>query len=880
MKQKLVLVDGHSILNRAFYGVPDLTNSQGLHTNAIYGFLNILFKILEEEQPEFLVVAFDVHAPTFRHTLYEAYKGTRKKMPDELREQVPVMKTVLKAMGIHTIEKEGLEADDILGTLAKHAEKEGYDVSLVSGDRDLLQIASDTIKIRIPKTKGGKTEVEDYYAKDVEEALQLTPLQFIELKALMGDTADNIPGVPKVGKKTATDLMLQYGSLDNIYEHIEEITKKSIHDSLVENKELAYLSLDLATIRTDSAVEICYDDMKVENLYTDEAYEEFQTLGFKNLLKRFQKDQGKIDLLYTILDTAEEAETFCRQNQKSSMIAYQILGSPDDIIGMTIAFGKQQILFLECNENLPTHWVLEKLLSWNKQQKNIAGFDMKRDYALLDQEEELLGTNHLFDVHIAAYLLNPLKNDYQIEDIAQEYLGHSLQSYGQLFGKLSEREAFITQREHYIHFYAAKVQAIYMAKPLLEEKLKETEQYELFRDIEMPLTLVLHHMEKEGVRIKQQQLKDYGESLLERIHELEHSIWQLAGEEFNLNSPKQLGEILFEKLGIPGGKKTKTGYSTAADVLEKLASEFPIVSQLLEYRGLAKLKSTYADGLVNYVDQEGRIHTTFQQTIAATGRISSTDPNLQNIPMRTEMGRKIRKVFVAKDGYLLVDADYSQIELRVLASLSGDEQLIEAYKQNADIHTATAAKVFHVAIDEVTPLMRRNAKAVNFGIVYGISAFGLSQDLDISRKEAAGYIETYFAMYPGIKRYLDSCVENAKKNGYTSTLFGRRRPMPELLSSNFMQRSFGERVAKNAPIQGTAADIIKIAMVQVDRRLRQQKLKSKLILQVHDELLVETAKEEIEMVKEILQQEMKKAASLPVSLEIDLQVGENWYDAH
>jgi len=904
MAKKLVLIDGHSILNRAFYGLPDLTNAQGQHTGGVYGFLTIMLKVLGEENADYLAVAFDVHAPTFRHELYAEYKGTRKPMPEELREQVPPIKEVPQAMGIFTIEKPGLEADDILGTLAKRGEKDGLEVSLISGDRDLLQIASEHIKIRIPKTKGGRTEVEDYYAKDVKAAYQVTPQQFIELKALMGDTADNIPGVPKVGQKTATDLMVSYGSIKNIYAHLEEISKKSIRESLAQHRDLAELSLKLAAINTEGEFPFAYEDAALGDLYTDEAYELFQKLAFKNLLDRFDKEKGKKEIACRELKKEQELDRFLKkaeekklvslafypaekqalkENEQLSLFASQ--EQPQDALLCAALFvpGEEAafISFGDAEEKnrqgITTERFLGKLRALCKKDVALAGFQIKDYYAYLGEEVE---TERLFDVLIAAYLLNPLKSDYQIEDIAGEHLGSGTVSYGQLFGKKKAAEAFADQREDFVQYLCGCAGILAESKPVLEEKLKKNGQYNLFREIEMPLSRVLYHMEQEGVLVKPQELKEYGDALTGRISELEESIWEKAGVHFNINSPKQLGEVLFGTMQLPGGKKTKTGYSTAADVLEKLAPEHPIIGEILEYRTLTKLKSTYADGLAAYIGEDNRIHTTFNQTITATGRISSTEPNLQNIPMRMELGRRIRKVFVPKEGFVLMDADYSQIELRVLASMSGDQQLIEAYQQDADIHRITASKVFHVPQDEVTSLQRRNAKAVNFGIVYGISSFGLSQDLSISKKEAAEYIEKYFETYPGIKAFLDECVQSAREKGYSVTMLGRRRPVPELSSDNFMQRSFGERVAMNAPIQGTAADIIKIAMVRVDERLRKEGFRSRLILQVHDELLVETAMEEIEQVREILSAEMRQAAKLSVELEIDLSYGDNWYDAH
>jgi len=897
MAGKLVLIDGHSILNRAFYGLPDLSNAKGQHTGAVYGFLNILFKILGEENADYLAVAFDVHAPTFRHKIYAAYKGTRKPMPEELREQVPLLKEVLHAMQILTIEKPGLEADDILGTLAQRGERDGMEVSLISGDRDLLQIASEHIRIRIPKTKAGRTEVEDYYAKDVEAAYQVNPKQFIELKALMGDASDNIPGVPKIGQKTAVELMVTYGSIENIYAHLDEISKKSIRESLAENRELADLSLTLATINTAGEIPFSYEDAKIRNFYTKEAYALFQQLEFRNLLSRFDKETGKQEISFREISKEEELSGFLRKAADQKLFSLVFYRTGKELSGLQdgkepllcaamsvpgeetvfVSFAQETEDTEKSADGISEKMFLEGVCGLLEQGAVLSGFQVKDYYAVLGEAGK---PERLFDVLIAAYLLNPLKSDYRIEDIANEYLGRTLQTYSQLFGKQKSEEAFRAERQDFIRYVCSLAYTLAEAKTVLEERLKETEQFSLFLEVEMPLSLVLYHMEQEGVLIRPQELKEYGDELSGGIAELEKSIWEKAGCEFNINSPKQLGEVLFGTMQIPGGKKTKTGYSTAADVLEKLAPDYPIVSEILEYRTLTKLKSTYADGLAAYIGTDNRIHTSFNQTITATGRISSTEPNLQNIPIRIELGRRIRKVFVPREGFVLMDADYSQIELRVLASMSGDEQLIEAYRQEADIHRITASKVFHVKPEEVTPLQRRNAKAVNFGIVYGISSFGLSQDLSISRKEASEYIEKYFETYPGIKTFLDNCVQTAKEKGYSVTMFGRRRPIPELSSGNYMQRSFGERVAMNAPIQGTAADIIKIAMVRVDERLRSEGFRSRLILQVHDELLVETALEEAEQVREILSTEMQRAAKLRVDLEVDLNTGDNWYDAH
>lgn len=908
MAEKLVLIDGHSILNRAFYGVPDLTNGQGLHTNAIYGFLNIMFKILEEEQADYLTVAFDVHAPTFRHEIYKDYKGTRKPMPTELREQVPVMKQLLLAMDICVVEQAGLEADDILGTIAKRGEREGMEVSLVSGDRDLLQIASDHIRIRIPKTKGGRTEVEDYYAKDVKAAYQVTPAQFIDLKALMGDTADNIPGVPKVGEKTATELMVTYGSLENIYAHAEEISKKSIRESLLANRELADLSKVLATINVEAEISFTFDKAKIGDFYTEEAYVLCKQLEFKNLLSRFSKDVAVSNkqeaCFHTVTEKAEAEALFdacCRKAKDGKgggeigLAVFRDGGEQGSCMGIALAPEEDNVAFFPCQGEVTEGYLRERLISLNREELcKLNMFDSKSLYDMIEEAGEgsmwrdeagaqdvrkPYRDRRYFDILIAAYLINPLKNDYQTEDIAGEYLSLTIPDRTQVCGKGTYAQAYEKEPEAFAQYACYQAYVCLAAGKVLEDKLAQQGMDRLFYEIEMPLSRVLYEMESYGVLVQPGQLKAYGEALTGRIGELEQTIYRQAGCEFNINSPKQLGEILFEKMGIKGGKKTKTGYSTAADVLEKLAADHPIVSDILEYRGLAKLKSTYAEGLFSCIAKDGRIHSTFNQTITATGRISSTEPNLQNIPMRMELGRRIRKVFVPAEGYLFMDADYSQIELRILAHMSDDKQLIEAYRMEEDIHRITASKVFHTPFEEVTDLQRRNAKAVNFGIVYGISSFGLSQDLSISKKEAADYIEQYFETYPGVKRFLDNMVTEAKKQGYVTTMYGRRRPIPELSSNNFMQRSFGERVAMNSPIQGTAADIMKIAMIRVWERLHRENLRSRLILQVHDELLIETETSEEEAVRSILTEEMQQAAELSVRLEIDLHTGTDWYEA-
>ncbi len=886
MSEKILLVDGHSIINRAFYGVTDLTNSEGLHTNAIYGFLNTLFKVLEEEKPDYLTVAFDVKAPTFRHQMYDAYKGTRKPMPAELHEQVPVLKDVLHAMGIATMEKAGLEADDLLGTVAKRSEALGMEVTVLSGDRDLLQLATEHIRIRLPKTKGGVTETENYNTQDVIDRYQVTPLQIIELKALMGDSADNIPGVPGIGEKTATNLIVQYGNIENAYAHVEEIKPNRAKNALQEHYDMAVMSKALATINIDCDYDYDWDMAKLGNIYTQEAYALIKRLEFKNMLSRFQVDapaNDKIEKTFRMIEDFGEADQVLNKAAAALRLAFAIHREGDEILSLSLTLSEKETYVIPVAGFVTADWLLGRLGEIFAKVPEIATLKLKEELKCLaahgvnvDKEQQ----GAFLDAEIAAYLLNPLKDSYAYEELAREYAGLTIPSYAELFGK-DKLTKVLEEKTGVFRIYGGySSYVLYQSMPVLLAHLQETGMEDLYRTMEMPLVWTLFGMEQEGVRVDAQALKSYGDELAVRIGELETRIYKEAGETFNINSPKQLGVILFDKMGLKGGKKTKTGYSTSAEVLEKLAPECPFVADILEYRQLTKLKSTYADGLTAYIGPDERIHTTFQQTITATGRLSSVEPNLQNIPIRMELGRQIRKVFIPKDGCVLVDADYSQIELRVLAHMSGDENLIHAYREAQDIHRLTASQVFHIPFDEVTDLQRRNAKAVNFGIVYGISSFGLSQDLSISRKEAQEYIQKYFETYPKIKEFLDSCVTEAKEKGYARTMFGRRRPMPELKSSNFMQRSFGERVAMNAPIQGTAADIIKIAMIRVDQRLKAEGLKSRLLLQVHDELLLEASTEELDAVEQILSEEMEGAAELSVPLEIDMKQGENWYEAH
>lgn len=903
MSDKIVLLDGNSIMNRAFYGIPILTNSQGLYTNAVYGFLNIMLKILEEESPKYMVVAFDVKKPTFRHERYAEYKGTRKGMPDELRAQMPVIKDVLKVMNITIIEKAGYEADDILGTIARNSEKQGLEVSLVSGDRDLLQIATDKIQIRIPKTKRNGTEIEDYYTQDVIDKYGVEPLQIIDLKGLMGDAADNIPGVPSIGEKTATKIIKEFGSVENAIENIDKVMPNKARESLRENVDKAILSKELATIKTDCELDYTLEDALIDNMFNEEAVKMFKMLEFKSLLSRIKCAETlnkELELDVKVVTDLTESESIFTtivdkyhgllmdgvETLRNSVVNVKGVGvritQLSDTRMVYLSYEDDKVVCIREEGFISFGYILDKIKYLLDNKVLLVFNDIKSQLKYFDKEEseyieDNLNSNYIFDVAIADYLIKPLADTYNYDDLAKDYKGIMLPSLKELLGKDKKQSQDIIDA----HMHQSNVYDSYVSYLVCESVVKElanAEMMELMLDIELPLAYTLFDMEKRGIKAKEEELKIYGERLQRRIEDLELLIYDMAGEKFNINSPKQLGVILFEKMEMPFAKKTKTGYSTSADVLEKLRSEHDIINYILEYRQLTKLKSTYADGLAGYIEEDKRIRSTFNQMITATGRISSTEPNLQNIPVRLPIGREIRKVFVPEDGYVFVDADYSQIELRVLAHMSCDNKLIEAYKSDQDIHRITASQVFGIPLAEVTDLQRRNAKAVNFGIVYGISSFGLGQDLNITRKEADSYIKSYFATYPEVKNYLDDLVENAKKDGYITTLYKRRRPIPELSSSNFMQRSFGERVAMNSPIQGTAADIIKIAMIRVNDRLRKEGLKSRLLLQIHDELLIEAHESEVEDVKSILSEEMHRASSLNVPLEIDMNVGGTWYD--
>lgn len=873
---KLLLIDGNSIMNRAFYGIPDMTTNDGRHTNAIYGFLNIILKVIEEEQATHICVAFDLKKKTFRHEMYEAYKGTRKGMPEELHEQMPRIKEILQAMHIRIVEQEGFEADDLIGTLSKKGEREGFAVTILSGDRDLLQLATDTVLVRIPKTKHGKTEVEDYYAKNVVETYGVTPLIFIDMKGLMGDTSDNIPGVPGIGEKTAAKLLAEYGDLDGVYAAVDSMKASKMKQNLIENKDLAYLSKTLATIKLDCPIPFEFSEATYNDPFNAEAYTLFEDLELKSFYKRFSVEKKEELTFETVLiDEIDGYNALLAKLQKAKEVSFAWITQDGEALGVAVCMDLEHVYLIRFMMFITEAMVADNLLALSRDyQVQLACMHVKKLLSFLNFHEE----DAVFDAGLAAYLLQPNQSEYEYDTLAKVYLDVTLPSDKEMLGK--EKLGYFSFEDEKVQKWMA-YQAIvpYKIKSVLREKLKETGMESLYDEMELPCLYALYEMEKNGIRVDGEALHQYGKKLRTRIEELTAEIHAMAGGEFNINSPKKLGEILFEKLGLKNGKKTKTGYSTSAEVLEKLTNAHPIIPRILEYRQLTKLNSTYAEGLAGYIRADGRIHGKFHQTVTVTGRISSADPNLQNIPTRMPLGREIRKVFIPEEGSVFVDADYSQIELRVLAHMSGDAALIAAYQADEDIHAITASQVFDVPLDQVDSTLRRKAKAVNFGIVYGISSFGLGQDLDISRKEAEGYIEKYFATYGKVKEFLDRTVEDAKKNGYTVTMFGRRRPIPELASSNFMTRSFGERAAMNAPVQGTAADIIKIAMVRVNRRLKEEHLQSKLVLQIHDELIIETKKEEVEIVQKLLVEEMMHAAELSVPLLVDANVGNSWYDA-
>ena len=899
---KLLLIDGNSILNRAFYGIMGskmLMTSDGTYTNAVYGFLAILFKILDDLDPEYLAVAFDLKAPTHRHKLYKEYKGTRKGMPDELAAQLPIIKDILEAMNIDIIEKEGYEADDIIGTLSLYGEEQGLNVTILSGDRDNFQLASDKTIIRIPRTKNGKTETEEFDRKKVIDTYGVEPKELIEVKGLQGDASDNIPGVPGIGEKTALNLVKEYKTIDNLYTNLEENTanvKSKLKENLENNKELAYLSRTLGKIDRNVPIEKDLNKFKKQEWNNDKVLELFKKLNFNRFIERFNlqsnqhNEKQKIKTEIKKLKKSSEIEDIIKNIKKENKIIYYFdkieENNDENIIKNRLSaiyiLIKETVYFYSFKNDINTFIKNFKEIFEDKNMNKIS-FKEKEQYILLRQIGiDAVGFN--FDIEVAAYLLNPTKSKYKLEELAQEYLKVSFDDLdnSENTNNNEQMTLFGTQEEVkdvYSKKSAEYVYAIGELYKILISELKKTKQLELFNKIEMPVLEVLADMQYIGIYADEKELFNFGQVLKERINDLTKEIYKISGEEFNINSTKQLGNILFEKLKLPVYKKTKSGYSTDSDVLEKLKKEHPIIEKILEYRQLVKLNSTYVEGMIPYINKkDNRIHSYFHQTVTATGRISSTDPNLQNIPTRFELGKKLRKIFKPKDEFVFVDADYSQIELRILSHISEDEHMITAFKNGEDIHKNAASKVFGVPLEEVTKEQRSAAKAVNFGIVYGISDFGLAEQLGISRKQAKSYIEQYLMQYSGIKKFMDTITEQAKKDGYVETLFRRRRYIPELSSSNYMIRQFGARAAMNTPIQGTAADIMKLAMISIYNELKSKNMKSKIILQIHDELIIETAKDEEEEVKKILKDGMEKVITLKVPLIAEMSVANDWYE--
>lgn len=902
--EKLVVIDGNSILNRAFYGIMSskmLQTADGTYTNAVYGFLAIMFKLLEDINPDYMAVAFDVKHPTKRHEMYKEYKGTRKGMPDELASQMPIIKEVLEAMNIKIIEQEGYEADDILGTLAKYSEKQGMEVTLLTGDRDSFQLASDNIVIRIPRTKGGKTETENFDRSKILEVYGVEPKQLIEVKGLMGDTSDNIPGVPGVGEKTALNLIKDYSSIDNLYKKLEngeQVAKGKLKENLENNKDLAILSRELGRIDVNAPIDKELSNFKIVDWNNEEVLEIFKRLRFNRYIERFNLDKisekteessnDKIEELfeYKVVKNQNEMEGIIKDIEKTKVLYYyfeKIDKRNDDKLIIKKEIKYINIFDEEKNIVYNIEFSIENLKSIFENKDILkCGYKIKEDYIIL-KELGINPQNMMFDTEIAMYILNATSNSYSVEELAKQYLEMDIldcikeekeEEQTSLFDVVEEN----VQKANYK--YAIYAYVIGKSKPKLVEALIKIESLELFNEIEMPTAEVLAEMQYIGIYVDEKEIIKFGENLKKHIEELTIDIYNLAGEEFNINSTKQLGVILFEKLNLTPSKKTKSGYSTDVEALEKIKASHPIIDKILEYRQLVKLNSTYVEGMIPYINMKtGRIHTFFHQTVTSTGRLSSTDPNLQNIPTRTELGKKLRKVFKAEEGKVFLDADYSQVELRILAHMSKDDTMIEAFNADSDIHTISASQVFKVPVEEVSKQLRSKAKAVNFGIVYGISEFGLSEQIDINRKEAKEYIEKYLETYHGIRDYMKNIVEETKQKGYVSTLFGRRRYIQELNSKNYMVRKFGDRAAMNTPIQGTAADIMKIAMIKVYNELKNRNLKSKIVLQIHDELLIETLVEEKEEVKEILKSSMEGAAKLLVPLKVEVEEGKNWYQA-
>jgi DNA polymerase I len=876
MSKKLVLIDGNSIAYRAFFALPLLNNEKGIHTNAVYGFTMMLMKILEDEQPTHILVAFDAGKTTFRHKTFSEYKGGRQKTPPELSEQFPFIRELLKAYGISQYELENYEADDIIGTLSLLAEKEGFETKVISGDKDLTQLSSDKTTVSI--TRKGITDIEEYTPAHIQEKYGLSADQIIDMKGLMGDASDNIPGVPGVGEKTAIKLLKEYGTLENLLQSIDKVNGKKLQEKLAEFKDQAVMSKELATITREAPVAVSLSELEYEGSEKEKVFRIFKELGFNSLLDKLGGDIEAGDTVELEDIEFEQPDTIVSEIfAKESAFYVEVLEDNyhyADIVGFGVVNEKGSFY-------LPVKTALEseEFKKWAEDETSKKTvYDAKRsEVSLRHHGIHLKGAD--FDVALASYIINPSESPDDLAAVAKQHGFMSVQTDEAVYGKGAKRK--IPDEKLLGEHLVRKASALSPLKEKLENELWDNDQHDLFSSLEMPLSLVLADMEYLGIKLDMERLEKMGEEIKGRLTEIEFKIFEMAGEQFNINSPKQLGVILFEKLGLPAAKKTKTGYSTSADVLEKLASKHKIIEEILNYRQLGKLQSTYIEGLQKIVNKETeKVHTRFNQALTATGRLSSTDPNLQNIPIRLEEGRKIRQAFVPSErDWVIFAADYSQIELRVLAHIAGDDKLIEAFQNDMDIHTKTAMEVFNVGKDEVTSNMRRHAKAVNFGIVYGISDYGLSQSLNITRKEAGEFIERYLESYPGVKEYMDEIVKDAKAKGYVQTLLHRRRYIPEITARNFNLRSFAERTAMNTPIQGSAADIIKKAMIDMADRLKEEGLKTRLLLQVHDELIFEAPKDEIDTLKKIVPDVMENAIELKVPLKVDYSYGPTWYDA-
>lgn len=883
-KEKLLIIDGHSIVNRAFYGVNStLSTKSGQFTNAIYGFLSMLFKFVEDEKPNYIAVCFDLSKPTFRHLHFSDYKGNRTKFPEELRSQIPILKQFLNSMNISIFEKEGYEADDVLATIAKVLEKQKIFTTIVSGDRDLLQVASEFIKIKIPKTKAGKTEIENYFANDVLEKYSVTPKQFIEVKALMGDTSDNVPGVPSIGEKTAIKIINQFDTVENAIENFEQIKPKKASQMLNEYKEQARLSRFLVEIDTNVPLDFTVSNLKMTDFFTKEFFDMCEKYELKSIISKFKTNVNFENDYeqFNLIKNDNCAKDYFNTLPLNEEIAYNIIFFNEEFFGISFYFANSVGTFVMKSDNFSEEQIITIFKPFFSEKYKKISYNLKNDIVFLHKYNINI-ENVIFETMLASYILNPTKSKYDYEHLASDFLNIQYPELKAILGERKNKKGlFELEQDAWLNYCCRHSKVSFLCKPIMENLITQNEQQYLFFNIELPLTYVLAHMQILGIGVCEEELFSYGQILQKEIDNISKEIYWLANDDtFNINSPKQIGKILFEDMGIKGGKKTATGWSTSADILEKLADDNEIIRKILQYRTYSKLKSTYVDGLLAVLNKDTkRIHSNFNQMATATGRLSSTEPNLQNIPIKLELGHKIRKVFKPEEGFIFIDADYSQIELRVLAHLSQDKALMDAFNKGQDIHKITASQIFNKNIDDISSFERSAAKAINFGLIYGKQAFSLAKELNITKKEAENYIDQYFEKYPTIKHFLDNVILEAKKNGFVKTIFNRKRDISEINSSNFIQKSAAERIAMNTPIQGAAADIIKIAMIKVFERIKKQNLKSRLILQVHDELLIETFLPEQEIIKTILIEEMQNCIEFSVKLLIDIKTGVNWYDA-